>query len=374
MKNLTVIKRSNKVFEALNLPKVLNLNPRSIYNKIDEFATFVTEEDVDLVCMSESWEREELTLSEVINIPDYTVISNVHQRRGKGGRPAIIANSRKFLIENMTQNSIDIPWGVEVVWAVLTPKNVSNMSKIQKIIVASIYCKPDSRKKSLLLDHIAQVYSLMSSKFRNGLHWILCGDTNDLKLDSILDLNSNFSQVVQNPTRLNPPRILDPIITTLSGYYQQPICLPPLDPDPDKNGKPSDHLMVVMPPISVIDNRPGRVTRRIKYRPFNVQKLEQMKTWINSEDWSTFYEEESANKKMEILQEKMVSKYHQYFPEKTRNISSDDNPYFTEKLKMLRRRKCRKYRKKRKFLDGRKWRANIRKSWRKLRRISMIQR
>ena len=43
MKNLTVIKRSNKVCEALNLPKVLNLNPRSIYNKIDEFATFVTE-------------------------------------------------------------------------------------------------------------------------------------------------------------------------------------------------------------------------------------------------------------------------------------------------------------------------------------------
>ena len=92
MKNLTVIKRWNKVFEALNLPNVLNLNPRSIYNKIDEFATFVTEEDVDLVCMSESWEREELTLSEVINIPDYTVISIVHQRRGQGGRPAIIAN------------------------------------------------------------------------------------------------------------------------------------------------------------------------------------------------------------------------------------------------------------------------------------------
>ena len=48
-RNLVVVKRSNKLGQALNLPKVLNLNPRSIYNKIDEFVTFVTEEDVDLI-------------------------------------------------------------------------------------------------------------------------------------------------------------------------------------------------------------------------------------------------------------------------------------------------------------------------------------
>ena len=118
-RNLVVVKRSDKLCQALNLPKVLNLNPRSIYNKIDEFVTFVTEEDVDLICMSESWEREELTLNEVIQIDDYKVISNVHQRKGTGGRPAIIANSRKFNVENLTQTTIEIPWGVEAVWAIL---------------------------------------------------------------------------------------------------------------------------------------------------------------------------------------------------------------------------------------------------------------
>ena len=111
MSNLVVVKRSNKVFEALNLPKVLNLNPRSIYNKKKEFVTFVNEEQVDLVCISESWERENLTLDEVIKIPDYTVISNVFQRNGQGGRPAIVANNKKFTVENLTQNEIEIPWG-----------------------------------------------------------------------------------------------------------------------------------------------------------------------------------------------------------------------------------------------------------------------
>ena len=94
MKNLVVIKRSNKVVQALNLPKVRNLNPRSIYNKINEFTTFVDEEEIDLILLSESWEREELTLDEVINLENHKIISNVFQRKGKGGRPVMIANSK----------------------------------------------------------------------------------------------------------------------------------------------------------------------------------------------------------------------------------------------------------------------------------------
>ena len=124
--------------------------------------------------MSESWEREEQTLDTVIDIDDFKVIYNVHQRTGKGGRPAIIANLKKFDIENLTNTTVEIPWGVEVVWATLTPKNVSNTSEVQKIVVASVYCKPDSRKKTLLLDHISQVYNLLCSKYKRGLHWIIC--------------------------------------------------------------------------------------------------------------------------------------------------------------------------------------------------------
>ena len=40
------------------------------------------EEEVDLICLSESWEREELTLKEVIKINDYSIISN-EKEKGK---------------------------------------------------------------------------------------------------------------------------------------------------------------------------------------------------------------------------------------------------------------------------------------------------
>ena len=125
-------------------------------------------------------------------------------------------------------------------------------------MVGSLYCKPNSRKKTALLDHIAEVYQIMNSKYTRGLHWIIAGDYNELKIDSILNITPRFKQIVTKPTRLNPPRILDKIITTLSKYYQEPIILPPLDNDPDKNGKPSDHNIVVMSAINVVNNKPGR--------------------------------------------------------------------------------------------------------------------
>ena len=76
-RNIQTIKRSNKQLEALLLPTVVNINPRSIYNKVDEFHSLVTELEVDLICMSESWEREDLRLDQIIELDNYQIISNV---------------------------------------------------------------------------------------------------------------------------------------------------------------------------------------------------------------------------------------------------------------------------------------------------------
>ena len=80
------------------LPTCMNLNPRSVYNKSMKLVTFIKEEQVYCVFISESWERPEFDLSKLIDIEDFTVISNPHQRQGQGGRPALIINI-KYTIE-----------------------------------------------------------------------------------------------------------------------------------------------------------------------------------------------------------------------------------------------------------------------------------
>ena len=105
MKNVI---KPNKFLQALQLPVIANMNPRSVYNKVDEFHTFIKEEEVDLLFMSESWEREHLQLDQIIHLENHTVISNVYQRTGKGGRPAIFVNREKYDVQNITNTLINI--------------------------------------------------------------------------------------------------------------------------------------------------------------------------------------------------------------------------------------------------------------------------
>ena len=342
------VKRSNNVLEALELPSVLNLNPRSVYNKVDEFHSLVEELQVDLLFMSESWERETLTLDNIIKLENYQVISNVHQRTGKGGRPALIINDSKYHVENLTNSLINIPWGVEITWAMLTPKQVTPRSIVKKIAVASIYSKPNSVKKTLLLDHIAESYHLLNSKFQSGLFFILAGDTNELKLDSILNLSPKLKQMVESPTRLNPDQILDPIITNLSKYYQTPVVLPPLDNDPDKDGSPSDHLMPFMKPIDSINNNPARLKKAVTFRPLPRSGIERMGQWIVTEKWECVTEAKSAHEKAAALQHLVMKQLNNFLPEKTTTFTSEDQPWVTPEIKEIDRKKKREFYKHRK--------------------------
>ena len=325
-----------------------------MYNKIDEFHTFVKEEEVDLLLMSESWEREYLTLNQIIKLEDHTVISNVSQRKGKGGRPAIIVNHTKYQVQNITNTIVQIPWGVEAVWCVLTPHNVSHDSKVQKIACCAIYSKPNSKRKTLLLDHISDAFNILSTRYGRGLHFILAGDTNDLKLQPILSLSPNLKQIVKKWTRMDPPALLDPIITTLSNFYQEPMCLDPLDSDPEKNGVKSDHRIVLARAISTINNKAGRQTRQVKVRPLPQSGIERMREWLTDKTWNEIYKLESAHEKARVFQDILLQKLNEIFPEKIRKISSDDQPWISHKLKQMDRKRKRIFHKERKSIKWKK--------------------
>ena len=160
-------------------------------------------------------------------------------------------------------------------------------------------------------------------------------------------MSSNLQQLVTGVTRLSPPAMLDPIISTLGRYYQLPVCLPPLDPDPDTNGSPSDHLIVVMRPVDTVNNKPGRTFREVNVRPLPSSGLAKFRAWIQNQDWAQVLNSQLIDTKAEILHAMVLNKLDEYCPEKKRKISSDDQPWFTEQLKRLDRRKRREFHKNR---------------------------
>ena len=352
VKILTTVKRSNKIVEALKLPKIINVNPRSAMNKLEQLKTFIDEHEIDIAFISESHERKNKKLEEAFDSENYDVISNLHQRKESGGRPALIVRKGNFEVEDITNSLIDIPWGVEMVWGVITPKNVTRESVVKKIVIGALYSKPNSKKKTVLLDHIAETYNFLSAKFGKGLYWMIAGDTNDLRLEPILQIHSSLKSVVTKPTRRNPDNILDNVITDLHSYYKSPDCLPPLEPDDAANGSPSDHLIVLMEPISTIDNRPARVVKDIVVRPMKQSGIDLFGYWIENESWEGVIKEDDIDKKAENFQNVLLQKLDEFLPSKVRKICSVDQPFCTDEMTRLKRLKCREYQKNRKSL---KW-------------------
>ena len=321
----------------------MNINPRSIYNKCDELPLLLDQYEADIICMSETWERDNMTLDQLLELPNYQIISNVKQRDFKGGKPAILVNEDKFIVKKLCPDPITVPVGVEAVWALVTPKK-SSSNKFKYIAVCSVYDRgPKSTKKQELFDHIAETFHFLSSKYGSSIQFIIAGDNNRLNLSPILNLSPNLKQVVKIPTRLKPEAILDPIITTLWRYYQEPVTKPPINPNVNSKGKPSDHLIVIMKPLSSALEIQPRNYEIITTRPITQSGTDKFGKWLVCHNWHEVYKCENVNEKAEIFQQTLMDKFYDCFPSKTRKVCCDDSPWVTDRVKKLDRLQKREF-------------------------------
>ena len=334
------LRRNNVVLQAIELPVVMNINPRSIYNKADQFKLLLEQYEADVVLVSESWERENYTLKQLLQLENFKVLTNVKQREFKGGKPAILVNEEKYHVKELCPDPITVPIGVEAVWALLTFKQKNPQNKVKYIAVGAIYYRgPKSTKKQELFDHISDTFHYLCSKYGSGIDFIIGGDTNRLNLSPILNLSPDLQQVVKVPTRLNPDRLLDPIITTLKKFYCEPVTKPPINPNTSKSGKPSDHLVVIMKPVSNTLEIPPRLYRKVETRPINIVGLQKFAHWIENHNWHELFKCSDINRKTEFFQNILLSKYHEFFPVKIMKVCAEDVAWISPELKQLDRKR-----------------------------------
>ena len=227
----------------------------------------------------------------------------------------------------------------------ISPKGATSMCKVQKIIVGSFYSPPGSRKKSVLLDHISEVFHKMSSKYQNP-NWIICADSNDLKLDAILALSPGFKQVVTEPTRILSQKVLDPVITDLYSYYQTAKIEDPLESDHD-NGSPSDHMMVLLWPLDTIHNKKKNNKEEIQVRSYSDDNFRSMGRLLEHFDWN-FLNDTPSQDRMKAFHDKLFEMFDSCFPLKAKLIYKENEPYVTEALLKMKRKKNREFNKNRK--------------------------
>ena len=127
--------------------------------------------------------------------------------------------------------------------------------------------------------------------------------------------------------------MLDPIMTTLGAYYQTPEILAPLDADQDKNGQPSDHMIPVMRPINMVDNRCSRTYCEITVRSIHSSGMSLLRKWFASQDWSEILSLKSVDDKAEALMAQVLCQVNKFLPQKVIKVASDDEPWYNQSLK-----------------------------------------
>ena len=78
----------------------------------------------------------------------------------------------------------------------------------------------------------------------------------------------------------------------------------------DGNGKPSDHLIVVMRPINETENQKPK-QKTIVYRPLPESGILMLKQWLQNEKWQELYLKETAHQKAENFHSKLLDKLDQ---------------------------------------------------------------
>ena len=73
-RNLKVLKRQENIVQAFDLPVIMNINPRSAMNKLDQLKTFIEEQNVDCAFVSESHDRKNFKLEDHFELENVKVI------------------------------------------------------------------------------------------------------------------------------------------------------------------------------------------------------------------------------------------------------------------------------------------------------------
>ena len=337
-----VLRRESKCIQALSLPNILSYNMRSIWGKLNSLADDVKERAGEVIFLCEVWEKSESKkhrekLEELFEMQNIQYFSTPRPGVKRGGGAAIAIHSDKFQVSKL---NISIPKPLEIVWGLLRPLHHTGV--VRKVILCSFYSPPNSRKNLKLIDHISITYNSLKIQHPEAAI-IISGDKNNLDDRKILALNPDFRQIVTKNTRQD--KTLTIIITDLHRYYHTPSIIPPVPVDIPGQGVPSDHNGVQALPISAANSQRSTQSTKVKVRPLPASLIQKFGNTIVSQDWSFIQEGLGSTEMVQLFQNYADKLVKSTFPEKLVTVSHHDKPYFTEKLRLLRRQRQRAYRK-----------------------------
>ena len=208
----------------------------------------------------------------------------------------------------MNVNCTDGPSSLEVLWCLVTPPEPSE--RFKNYICLCLYSPSRSRLNNKLLEQY-NLNWLTAAYPEAGV--FIGGDVNNLSIEKLRNCFPDLVNLVTNPTHGN--RILDVILSNAHMEYNRATIHPPVQPDVEGTGQPSDHKVAISCPNSDKSRRTGfsrRVTR--SRRVVSAPNLLGLAFFFACFDWRAMYSATNVDAKLAILEDVMFPAQDYFCP------------------------------------------------------------
>ena len=192
--------------------------------------------------------------------------------------------------------------------------------KVSKFICGSLYAPPRSRHNNKLAVFLATTINQLRME-HPGSQVILGADINDMKLNTLLNLDPSLKQIVReaSPTRMETRHWMSYWPTATIWCRSQPSC----------------------PPSRWTTARWWWTA--ITVRPFPESHRARFSCQLQKDDWISIHNDLSSTEMLDKFENISKDLVDTFFPEKTISVGPADLPYFTKDLRKLKRTRLRAY-------------------------------
>ena len=328
------VRRSNKLVDALSVPRITLYNMRSVWSKLDNLMEDMVMRSTSLCFLTEVWQvtesrKHQEAIEQLLELHRVKYVSTPCPGARRGGGTALACNEEHF---HMSKLNIAIPSPLEACFTLVKPKKPTG--KITKFLCCSFYSPPKSPHRNKLAVFLVDTLGRLRQEHL-GSRVILAGDRNDMRVEAITDLDPTLKQLVKGFTNKNNDKTLDVILTDSRDLLQEPTLLPPLQVDDRKEGKDSDHKGVQCLPRDNVAPQGGAIREKLTVRRFPESKVLDFGLALAKEDWGLNEEKMNVDEMVEafvVHNNLMVDKF---FPTKVVMVGPEEKPYLTEELRHL---------------------------------------
>ncbi|XP_055906590.1 uncharacterized protein LOC129941858 [Eupeodes corollae] len=291
--------------------RICHINAQSLLPKIDEFRDIFTDSDVDVICVTETWLRDELN-DDICCLEGYRVFRFNRVNRVGGG----VAIYVKRTIKCKLKLSATVDSTIEYLF-------VEVVGNDGNLLLGTIY------RPNRYID-FSPLYTVLEEISLSSPNIVLCGDFNCNLLNTNV-LTHNMQTYNLKPANTNVPThyfgrdasLLDLMFVSDIhdvAFYDQ-LSAPAF----------SKHDLIFLTLRFSLDFSVEKITYR-DFHNINIQELGDRTREIN---WDAMYYLPSSNDQIEFLTYNISNLFNTHVPLKTKILKPNNKPWFTVNIRNL---------------------------------------